>query len=130
MSTKKKEVKESHERLYATLNKKMIFSRFTNNLVYFTDENIEEVPEERILDLGYKVISDGINMIDYEDNCMDDLSNMYGLLKPQYSNDPNNLLDFYVKYGAFNDDISEDDFINALSKFQDRKNPIKLKKKK
>jgi len=127
MSTKKKEVKESRERLYATLNKKMIFSRFTNNLVYFTDENIEEVPEEGILDLGYKVISDGINMIDYEVNCIDDLSNMYGLLKPQYSNDPNNLLDFYVNYGAFNDDISEDVLINALSKFQDRENPNNLK---
>ena len=125
MSTKKKEVKENHERLYATLNTKMIFSSFTDNLVYFTDENIHEVSEERILDLGYKVISDGINMIDYEDNCIDDLSNMYGLLKHQYSNEPNNLYDFYMKYGAFNDDISEDDFINALSKFQDRENPIK-----
>ena len=99
------------------LSTKVIMSRFTNELVYFA-EDIHEMTEERLRIRGYKVVSDGINMIDYVDNCEDDCSNMYGVMK--YKDMVYNLQDFYQENGFFDKDVKEETLIERLDVFKDR----------
>ena len=99
------------------LNTKVILSRFTNNLVYFTD-NMDGITEEQLKGLGYVVVSDGINMIDYADNCEDDCSNMYGIMC--YKNFAYNLQDFYQENGFFDENASEEELIKSLDTFKGR----------
>ena len=104
--------------LLEKLNSKMIFSRFTDSLVYFV-EDIETVSDEDIKKLGYYAVSDGMCMIDFKENVMDDISCMYGVKSfspPEFSN----LEDFYSEIGFYDDNVAEEQIINSFNVFLDR----------
>lgn len=46
------------------LNTKMIFSRYSDSLVYFV-EDLDNVIEDEVIKLGYYAISDGMELIDF-----------------------------------------------------------------
>lgn len=77
------------------MNTKKIYSRYSNELVTFT---------ERITSKMYKikfgVFSDGLNMIDNIDECENDISGMYCVMKDGFNY---NMEDFYAEFGAFED---------------------------
>ena len=75
------------------LNTKMIFSRYSDSLVYFV-EDLDNVNEDEIIKLGYYAISDGMELIDFKKNSIDDISNMYGV-KSWVPREFSNLEDFY-----------------------------------
>jgi len=106
--------------LLEKLNSKMIFTRGTDCLVYFV-EGINTINEDDFKKLGYYAVSDGINMIDFKENVMDDITFMYGVKSfspPEYSN----LADFYSEIGFYNDEVTEEQILKSFDVFLDRAN--------
>jgi len=108
--------------LLEKLNSKLILSRNTNCLVYFVDDiDIDTKTEDHLKKLGYYAVSDGINMIDFKENVMDDITFMYGVKSfspPEFSN----LADFYSEIGFYNDEVTEEQIIKSFDVFLDRAN--------
>ena len=108
--------------LIEKLNSKLILSRNTNCLVYFVDDiDIDTNTEDQFKKLGYYAVSDGINMIDFKENVMDDITFMYGVKSfspPEFSN----LADFYSEIGFYNDEVTEEQIIKSFDVFLDRAN--------
>jgi hypothetical protein len=101
------------------LNTKMIFSRYSDSLVYFV-EDLDNVNEDEIIELGYYAISDGMELIDFKKNSIDDISNMYGV-KSWVPREFSNLEDFYSEINFYDDETSEDQIISSFDVFLDRK---------
>ena len=101
------------------LNTKMIFSRYSDSLVYFV-EDLDNVIEDEVIKLGYYAISDGMELIDFKNNIVDDISNMY-CVKSQITRDFSNLEDFYSEINFYDEETSEDQIISSFDVFLDRK---------
>jgi Zn finger protein HypA/HybF involved in hydrogenase expression len=101
------------------LNTKMIFSRYSDSLVYFV-EDLDNVNEDEIIELGYYAISDGMELIDFKKNSIDDISNMYGV-KSWVPREFSNLEDFYSEINFYDDETSQDQIISSFDVFLDRK---------
>jgi Zn finger protein HypA/HybF involved in hydrogenase expression len=101
------------------LNTKMIFSRYSDSLVYFV-EDLDNVYEDEIIKLGYYAISDGMELIDLKKNFVDDISNMYGV-KSWVPREFSNLEDFYSEINFYDDETSQDQIISSFDVFLDRK---------
>ena len=108
--------------LIEKLNSKLILSRNTNCLVYFVDDiDIDTNTEDQFKKLGYYAVSDGINMIDFKENVMDDITFIYGVKSfspPEFSN----LADFYSEIEFYNDEVTEEQIIKSFDVFLDRAN--------
>jgi Zn finger protein HypA/HybF involved in hydrogenase expression len=101
------------------LNTKMIFSRYSDSLVYFV-EDLDNVNEDEIIKLGYYAISDGMELIDFKKNFVDDISNMYGV-KSWVPREFSNLEDFYSEINFYDHETSQDQIISSFDVFLDRK---------
>ena len=96
----------------------MIFSRFTDSLVYFV-EDLDTIIEDDFKKLGYYAVSDGINMIDFKENVIDTIQQMYcvkSFSPPEFSN----LEDFYDEIGIYDDKVTEEQLIKSFDIFLDR----------
>ncbi len=91
--------------LLVLLNKKKIFSCFSNLPIEFVDS----IKDESALDHS-KVYSDGMFLIDFVENAEDDISRMYCELR---TGRVCNMEDFYSRYGAFDKD-GGDRFIKSI----------------
>ena len=91
--------------LLVLLNKKKIFSCFSNLPIEFVDS----IKDESALDHS-KVYSDGMFLIDFVEDAEDDISRMYCELR---TGRVCNMEDFYSRYGAFDKD-GGDRFINSI----------------
>lgn len=80
-------------------------------------DDLNDKSEEDVRKLGYLAVSDGMSIIDFEDNSIDDIQQMYGILKPEYPDDAANLEDFYSDHNAFDDPEA---LLKGLLKFKDR----------
>lgn len=91
------------------LNKKRVFSRFSDFPVTFVDD-IDELEEEK------GVFSDGLNLLDNIEEAEDDIQQMYFVLK---DGSFYNCQDFYSDFGAYEEG---DKFIKNIEKYvMDRK---------
>jgi hypothetical protein len=108
------------EKLIAKLNAKIMKSCFSDSMVYFIDGDINEISENEneIKNIGYYAVSDGVNMIDFKENVMDDISKIYGVTK--HNDMPYNLSDFYSVNGFYNENTSETKFLKSFDIFKDR----------
>lgn len=91
--------------LLVLLNKKKIFSCFSNLPIEFVDS----IKDESALDHS-KVYSDGMFLIDFVENAEDDISRMYCELR---TGRVCNMEDFYSRYDAFDKD-GGDRFIKSI----------------
>lgn len=98
------------------LNTKILKSRFSDCLVYFFDD-IYQLDEEEVKKIGYFVISDGLNMIDFKDNSEDDISNIYGITK---TGGYYNFAQFLVDNGFYDNKSKEEILLKSLDIFEDR----------
>lgn len=98
------------------LNAKILKSRFSDCLVYFFDD-IYKLDEEEVKKMGYFVISDGLNMIDFKDNSEDDISNIYGITK---TGGYYNFAQFLVDKGFYDNKSKEEILLKSLDIFEDR----------
>jgi hypothetical protein len=99
------------------LNTKILKSRFSDCMVYFVDDNIDQINENDIQNMGYFVISDGLNMIDFKDNSEDDISNIYGITKTgKYYN----FAQFLDDKGFYDNKSKEEILLKSLDIFEDR----------
>jgi hypothetical protein len=104
--------------LLKKLNTKLIYSNFSDSLVFFVAD-LEDVNEEELIRLGHFAVSDGINMIDFKENVLDDISNMYGVKSctpPEFIN----LQDFYSEIGIYDDEVTVEQIISFFDIFSDR----------
>ncbi len=108
------------EKLIAKLNTKIMKSCFSDSMVYFIDGDIYEISENEneIKSMGYYAVSDGVNMIDFKENVMDDISKIYGVTK--HIDMPYNLADFYSENGFYDENTSKAKFLISLDEFKDR----------
>ena len=86
------------------LNKKKVFSRFSDFPVIFVDD-IDEMEEEK------GVFSDGLNLLDNIEEAEDDIQQMYFVLK---DGSFYNCQDFYSDFGAYEEG---DKFIKNIEKY-------------
>ena len=98
------------------LNSKILKSRFTDCMVYFADD-IYQINEIDGQNMGYFVISDGLNMIDFKDGSEDDISNIYGITK---TGEYYNFADFLVDKGYYDNKSKEEILLKSLDIFEDR----------
>jgi surface protein len=105
-------------KLLNKLNSKMIFSCYSDSLVYFV-EDLDSISEDDFIKLGHYAVSDGITMIDFKDNTQDDISNMYGV-KSWSPREFSNLGDFYSEINFYDDEVSEEQIISFFDVFLDR----------
>jgi len=96
----------------------MIFSRFSDSLVYFV-EDLDNISEDEFIKLGHYAVSDGLIMIDFKDNVQDDIQQMYGL-KSWSPREFYNLEDFYSDNNFFDIEVSEEQKISCFDVFLDR----------
>lgn len=104
--------------IISKLNTKLMLSCFTGCLVYFTDDDIYEISEEEAANLGCHAVCDGTNLIDFIENVMDDISNVYGIDKR--NDKPYNLADFYSENGFYDANCSVEQDLKLLDIFKDR----------
>lgn len=100
------------------LNTKMIFSRFSDSLVYFV-EDLDTINEDDFIKQGYHAASDGINLIDFKENVIDDISQMYGV-KSFSPREFSNLADYYSEIGIYDNDVTEELLVEFFNVFLDR----------
>jgi surface protein len=105
-------------KLLNKLNSKMIFSSYSDSLVYFV-EDLDSISEDDFIKLGHYAVSDGITMIDFKDNTQDDISNMYGV-KSWSPREFSNLADFYSEINFYDDKVNEEQIISFFDVFLDR----------
>ncbi len=100
------------------MNSKMIFSTYSNSLVHFV-EDLDTINQEELEKLGIYAVSNGMALIDFIDNCMDDIQQMYGVksLDPFESV---SLEDFYSENDFYSDDKTEFEIIKCFDVFLDR----------
>ncbi len=104
--------------LLEKMNSKMIFSRFSDSLVYFVHD-LESINQEELENSGIYAVSDGMCLIDFKVNCIDDIQQMYGIKRL----DPMelvNLEDFYSDNDFYNSKISYVKMIKCFDVFLDR----------
>ena len=80
----------------AKMNTKMIFSCISDSLVFFIDD-LDSINKDDLEKLGYYAASDSVEVIDYKENCIDDISQMYGVISLGHVGFLN-LQDFYTNY--------------------------------
>ena len=104
--------------IIAKLNTKIMISTFSDSMVHFVDDDIDEINESEIKNIGYYAVCDGINMIDFKENVMDDISKIYGVM--EHTDMPYNLADFYSENGFYSENFSKTKFLKSLDIFKDR----------
>ena len=98
------------------LNSKILKSNFTDCMVYFVDD-IYQINENDLQNMGYFVISDGLNMIDFKDDCEDEISNIYGITK---TGGYYNFAQFLSDKGFYDNNSKEEILLKSLDIFEDR----------
>ena len=106
----------SRNKFLDKLNSKILKSRFTDSMVYFVD-NIDQIDPSELQNMGYFVISDGLNMIDFKDDTEDDISNIYGITK---TGGYYNLADFLSDKGFYDKKSKKEILLKSLDIFEDR----------
>jgi hypothetical protein len=106
----------STDKFLDKFNSKILKSTFTDCMVYFVDD-IYQINENDIQNMGYFVISDGLNMIDFKDNIEDDISNIYGITK---TGEYYNFAQFLDDKGFFDNKSKEGILLKSLDIFEDR----------
>jgi hypothetical protein len=105
-------------KLLEKMNSKMIFSSASDSLVFFVDD-LNSINQEELEKLGIYAVSDGMSVIDFKDNCIDDIQQMYGIKRL----DPMelvNLEDFYSDNDFYNSKITYVKMIKCFDVFLDR----------